>query len=122
MGGYFNHQEYIVDIGISCINIQEQYSRCPKRERYKNDANFQKSIGKWLDKHNLTPEEWDNLYLVRQDNLEKFIQSPLYRGEILRSVQGDDVGISRLPDSFSCPDSYTWYRLKGSCSQLFIHF
>ncbi|HLO85774.1 MAG TPA: S8 family peptidase [Nostocaceae cyanobacterium] len=97
-----DHQEYIVDVGISCINIQEQYSRCPKRERFKSDANFQKSIDQWLDKHNLTPGEWDDLYSAREDQLEKFIRDPLYRGEILRSVPGDDVGISRLPDSFSC--------------------
>jgi len=97
-----DRQEYIVDVGISCINIQEQYSRCPKRERFKSDVRFQKSIHKWLDKHNLTPEAWDNLYWVREEQLQKFIQDPLYRGEILQSVQGDDVGISRLPDSFSC--------------------
>ncbi|TVP65589.1 MAG: subtilase family protease [Nodularia sp. (in: Bacteria)] len=97
-----DHQEYIVDVSISCINIQEQYSRCPKRERFKSDANFQKSIDQWLDKHNLTPGEWDDLYSAREDQFEKFIRDPLYRGEILRSVPGDDVGISRLPDSFSC--------------------
>jgi hypothetical protein len=95
-------QEYIVDVGISCINIQEQYSRCPKRERCKSDASFQKSLDKWLDKHNLTPEEWDDLYSDREAKFLKFIQNPLYRGEILRSIPGDEVGISRLPDSFSC--------------------
>ena len=95
-------QEYIVDVGISCINIQEQYSRCPKRERCKSDANFQKSINKWLDKHNLTPEEWDDLYSDREAKFLKFIQNPLFRGEILQSIPGDEVGISRLPDSFSC--------------------
>ncbi len=97
-----DHQEYIVDVGISCINIQEQYSRCPKRERFKNNEKFQKSINQWLDKHNLTPKEWDDLYLVREEQFEQFIRQPLYRGEILKSVQGEEVGISRLPDSFSC--------------------
>lgn len=97
-----DHQEYIVDVGISCINIQEQYSRCPKRERFQSDADFQKSINRWLDKHNLTPEEWDDLYSERETKFLKFIQHRLFHGEILRSVQGDDVGISRLPDSFSC--------------------
>jgi Subtilase family len=97
-----DNQEYIVDVGISCINIQEQYSRCPKQERSKNDADFKKKIDKWLDNHNLTYQEWDDLYLVREEQFEQFIQQPLYRGEILRSVQGEEVGISRLPDSFSC--------------------
>jgi hypothetical protein len=36
-----DYQEYIVDVGISCIKIQEQYSKCPKRERCKSDADFQ---------------------------------------------------------------------------------
>lgn len=97
-----DNQEYIVDVGISCINIQEQYSRCPKRENYKSDDAFQNSINRLLDKHNLTPEEWDNLYSDREAKFLKFIENPLYRGEILKSVQGDEVGISRLPDSFSC--------------------
>jgi len=97
-----DHQEYIVDVGISCINIQEQYSRCPKRENSKSDDAFQNSINRLLDKHNLTPEEWDNLYSDREAKFLKFIENPLYRGEILKSVQGDEVGISRLPDSFSC--------------------
>jgi len=97
-----DNQEYIVDVGISCINIQEQYSRCPKQERSKNDADFKKKIDKWLDNHNLTYQEWDDLYLVIEEQFEQFIQQPLYRGEILRSVQGEEVGISRLPDSFSC--------------------
>ncbi|PSB48370.1 subtilase family protease [Cyanosarcina cf. burmensis CCALA 770] len=97
-----DRQEYIMDVGISCINIQEQYSRCPKWERCKSDVSFQRSINKWLDKHNLTSEEWDDLYSDREAKFLKFIQNPLYRGEILRSIPGDKVGISRLPDSFSC--------------------
>ncbi|MEG4581847.1 S8 family peptidase [Microcoleus sp. MON1_C5] len=101
-GQILDDQEYIVDVGISCINIQEQYSRCPKRKDFNNDDNYLKSINKWLDKHNLTSEEWDDLYWVREEQLKKFIQAPLYCGKILKSVQGNDVGISRLPDSFSC--------------------
>ena len=101
-GQILDHQEYIVDVGISCINIQEQYSRCPKRERFHNDDKYLKSINKWLDKHNLTSEEWDDLYWVREQQFQKFIQDPLYRGKILKSSPGNEMGISRLPDSFSC--------------------
>jgi len=93
-------QEYVVDVGISCINIQEQYSRCPKREKFKDDGKFQKSVIRWLDKHNLTLDEWDNLYRVREEQFENFIHR--YSGEILTSVIGNDVGLFRLPDSFSC--------------------
>jgi len=93
-------QEYIVDIGISCINIQEQYARCPKRDESDNDEKYQKRINKWLDKHNLSPEDWDDLYSERTDQLQRFISQ--YNGEILRNIAGDEIGISRLPDSFSC--------------------
>lgn len=93
-------QEYIVDVGISCINIQEQYPRCPKRDRFKDEAKFQKSVNRWLDKHHLSPNEWEDLYSAREDQLQKFINQ--YNGEILRSIPGDEVGILRLPDSFSC--------------------
>lgn len=95
-------QEYIVDVGISCIDIREQYSRCPKREKFKNDERYQKSVDKWLDKHNLTWEAWDDLYSEREAQLNEFIQNPLYQGELLKSEIGEEVGIARLPDSFSC--------------------
>jgi len=93
-------QEYIVDIGVSCINIQEQYSRCPKRKESDNDEKYQKRVNKWLDKHNLSPEDWDDLYSERTDQLQRFISQ--YNGEILRNIAGDEIGVSRLPDSFSC--------------------
>lgn len=95
-----DNQEYIVDVGISCIDIQEQYSRCPQRERYKNDESFQRGIERWLSKHNLTREEWDNLYFERSDKLDEFVRQ--YRGEILHNIEGNEIGVSRLPDSFSC--------------------
>ena len=95
-------QEYIVDVGISCISIQEQYSRCPKRENFQSDASYQNSVNQWLERHNLTYEQWDDLYSDRESDFLKFIQNPLYRGDILKSIPGDEVGISQLPDSFSC--------------------
>ncbi|WP_263971220.1 S8 family peptidase [Leptolyngbya sp. PCC 6406] len=95
-----DNQEYIVDVGISCIDIQEQYSRCPKRERYKTDESFQQGIERWLSKYKLTREEWDNLYFERSDKLEEFVRQ--YRGEILHNIEGNEIGVSRLPDSFSC--------------------
>jgi len=93
-------QEYIVDIGVSCINIQEQYPRCPKRKESESNEKYQKRVHKWLNKHNLSLEDWDNLYSERTDDLQKFINQ--YNGEILRNISGDEIGTSRLPDSFSC--------------------
>lgn len=99
-GNILENQEYVVDVGIACIDIREQYSRCPKQERFKSNESFQKSINRWLDKHNLSLEAWDDLYSERTDQLQNFINE--YNGEILKNIMGDDVGISRLPDSFSC--------------------
>jgi len=93
-------QEYIVDIGVSCINIQEQYPRCPKRKESESNEKYQKRVHRWLNKHNLSLEDWDNLYSERTDDLQKFINQ--YNGEILRNISGDEIGTSRLPDSFSC--------------------
>jgi Subtilase family len=88
------NQEYVVDVGISCIDVKEQYSRCPKRDRYKSDESFQKGINRWLDKYNLSPEELDDLYWTREQQLESFIKSDPYNGEILSSIP--------FSDSFSC--------------------
>ena len=95
-----DNQEYIVDVGISCIDIQEQYSRCPRRKETDSDEKFQKRVTKWLDKHNLSDSEWNDLYLKRSDQLEEFVYG--YEGEILRNVAGNEIGVLRLPDSFSC--------------------
>jgi hypothetical protein len=95
-----DNQEYIVDVGISCIDIQEQYSQCPQQERYKTDESFQQGIERWLSKHNLSRETWDDLYFDRSDKLEEFARQ--YRGEILHNIEGNEIGVSRLPDSFSC--------------------
>ncbi len=99
--GYLSDtQEYIVDVGISCIDICEQYSRSPKRERYKTDENYQKGVDKWLSNHKLTRMEWDDLFFGRSDQLENFVRE--YNGAILQTVEGNEIGVSRLPDSFSC--------------------
>ncbi|MBD2426842.1 S8 family peptidase [Phormidium sp. FACHB-1136] len=95
-----DNQEYIVDVGISCIDIQHLYSQCPKRKELETDENFQERVEWWLDKHSLTPQEWDTLYLKRSDQLEEFVYA--YEGEILHNFAGVELGVSRLPDSFSC--------------------
>jgi len=93
-------QEYIADIGVACIDVQEQYSRCPKRRENESSEKYQQRVNRWLGKHNLSPEEWDDLYSERTNQLQKFINQ--YNGEILRNIAGEEIGISRLPDSFSC--------------------
>lgn len=93
-------QEYIVDIGVACIDIQEQYPRCPKQKMNEDNDKYQRRVAKWLNKHNLSPKEWDNLYAERTNQLYKFIYQ--YKGKIIANTAGEEIGISRLPDSFSC--------------------
>lgn len=93
-------QEYVVDVGISCIDIREQYSRCPKRKISETDEKYQQRVERWLSKHNLTQSEWDDLFFERSDQLENFVKQ--YDGGILSMIEGDEIGVSRLPDSFSC--------------------
>lgn len=93
-------QECIVDVGISCIDIREQYPKSPKRESYKTDESYQKAVERWLSKHNLSRTEWDDLFFNRLDQLEEFVGE--YNGAILQTIEGNEIGVSRLPDSFSC--------------------
>jgi hypothetical protein len=93
-------QEYIVDVGIACIDIREQYSKCPKRKISDTDEKFQESVDRWLSKHKLTRREWDDLFFERSEQLENFVRQ--YNGKILSTIEGDEIGASRLPDSFSC--------------------
>jgi len=95
-----DHQEYFVDVGISCIDIRNQYSRCPKRKESETNEKFKERVERWLDKHNLTFQEWDDLYSERFDQLEVVVRE--YNGAILQNAMGNEVGVSRLPDSFSC--------------------
>jgi hypothetical protein len=88
------NQEIIVDVGISCIDIREQYSRFPERKESYDNERYQKRVNKWLDKYHLSPEELDDLYWTREQQLQKFIQDKAYKGEILDSIP--------FTDSFSC--------------------
>ncbi|PSN15956.1 subtilase family protease [filamentous cyanobacterium CCT1] len=103
-------QEFFVDVGISCIDIREQYSRCPKRERYKTDESYQKGIQKWLSKHNLKRTEWDDLFDERFDQLHAFVRD--YNGQVLDTIESNEIGVARLPDSFSCRIRITGKGLK----------
>jgi hypothetical protein len=78
------NQEIIVDVGISCIDIREQYSSFPERKESYDNKRYQKRVDKWLDKYHLSPEELDDLYWTREQQLQQFIQA--YKGEILDSI------------------------------------
>ncbi|MBP0016763.1 MAG: S8 family peptidase [Cyanobacteria bacterium SBLK] len=95
-----DQQIYIVDIGISCLGTKTKLSDYPDPKNYKNADKYSQAINRWIEKRNVTYQEWDNLALKRQDELEKFIQD--YSGKILTTIDGKTPRFSSAPDSFSC--------------------
>jgi Subtilase family len=93
-------QIYTVDVGIACLGIKSKLSDCPKIEKDETPEHFQQKVNRWIDRRNLTYEEWDNIKSEREDEFTEFIQN--YHGEILNIVDGNIPHSAQLPDSFSC--------------------
>jgi hypothetical protein len=93
-------QIYIVDVGIACVGIKSKLPNSPKRETNESDEHFEKRVNRWIDKRDLTYEEWDDIKSEREDEFTEFIQK--YQGEILSIVDGSIPCSAQLPDSFSC--------------------
>jgi hypothetical protein len=96
-------QIYIVDVGIACIGTKVKLSDYPKRKPDETNDKFNKRVNKWLDKRNLTYEEWDDLAYERQQEFIEFIQNEVYQGQIISSFVDSKIPkYAKLPDSFSC--------------------
>lgn len=96
-----DEQIYIVDIGVACIGTQSQLSKCPRREVSESDDKYLKRINTWLNKRDLTYQQWDDLKSEREFELQKFIDT--YKGEIVSPIIDGDIPVySELSDSFSC--------------------
>lgn len=95
-------QIYTVDVGIACVGIKSKLPNFRKRETDESDEHFEKRVNRWIDKRQLTDQEWEEIAWERQDEFENFIYS--YQGNIIKSFQeeGGIIGTARLPDSFSC--------------------
>ncbi|MGL5062820.1 MAG: S8 family peptidase [Microcoleus sp.] len=93
-------QIYTVDVGIACLGIKSKLSDCPKIQKDESVEHFQERVDRWIDKRNLTYEEWDNIKSAREDEFTEFIQ--YYHGQILSIVDGSIPQSAQLPDSFSC--------------------
>jgi hypothetical protein len=95
-------QIYTVDVGIACVGIKSKLPNCPKRETNESDEHFEKRVNRWIEKRQLTDQEWEAIAWERQDEFEFFIQA--YQGSIIKGFQdeGGIIGTARLPDSFSC--------------------
>ena len=93
-------QIYTVDVGIACLGIKSKLSDCPKIEKDETPEHFQERVNRWIDKRNLTYEQWDEIKSEREDEFTEFIQN--YQDSILNIVDGNIPHSAQLPDSFSC--------------------
>ena len=95
-------QIYTVDVGIACVGITPKLPNSPKRKTHESDDDFEKRVNRWIDKRQLTDQEWEAIAFERQDEFEIFINA--YQGSIITGFQdeGGIIGTARLPDSFSC--------------------
>jgi len=95
-----DEQTYTVDIGISCVGIK---SKLPDFKEKKSDESIDKYIKrtqKWIEKRELTYQQWDDIKSEREDEFTAFVQG--YNGEILNIIDGHIPQSAELPDSFSC--------------------
>lgn len=96
---------YTVDIGIACVGTKVKLSDYPKRKPNESNEGFNKRVNNWINKRNLTYEEWDDLKSDREEALTKFLNhkdGKSYYGEILSIRDGHIPSAAKLPDSFSC--------------------
>ena len=95
-------QIYTVDVGIACVGIKSKLPNSPQRETNESDEHFEKRVNRWIEKRQLTDQEWEAIASERQDEFRFFIRA--YQGSIIKGFQeeGGIIGTARLPDSFSC--------------------
>ena len=96
-----DEQTYTVDVGFACIGTKTQLSDCPVQKEDETIDNYSKRLNKWIEKRNLTYQKWDDLKLIREDEVTRFVVDH-YQGEILSIVDGETNRFVELPDSFSC--------------------
>ncbi|MCP2729733.1 S8 family peptidase [Limnofasciculus baicalensis] len=95
-----DEQIYRVDVGIACIGTKSQLPNCPKRNDEENDEKYTKRINTWINKRDITYQEWDSLKSTREDELTNFVN--LYQGDVINIVDGSIPRSAELSDSFSC--------------------
>ncbi|WP_013321045.1 S8 family peptidase [Gloeothece verrucosa] len=93
-------QIYTVDVSIACLGLKAKLSDYPKRKTNETDEQFQAKVNRWINKRDLTDEDWNEEKSIREEELTDFVLN--YQGEILSIVDGETTKYSELPDSFSC--------------------
>jgi len=91
-------QDYLVDIGISCVGTRE-IPRQPKRGRRDTDAAWANKEAEWSRARSEAYNAWDEIKMRREQEVEDFVDA--YDGEILHLVDGAPFDAAVLPDSFT---------------------
>jgi len=95
-------QMYVVEVGVSCLGPTSKLTEYPDQRNYNTAESYSKAINKWIEKRNVTYQEWDDIAWERQQQLIQLIE--FHRGEFLSSFKdGITPRFSQAPDSFSCP-------------------
>jgi hypothetical protein len=75
---------FIVDVGISCVGTKSLFPDYPKQNSNESDDNFARRVNNWINKRNITYQQWDDIKSEREDEFTEFIEE--YQGEILRGL------------------------------------
>lgn len=75
-------------------------SDSPKIQKDESADHFQEKVKRWIERRNLTYQEWENIKSERENEFIEFIQN--YHGDILDIVDGNIPQSAKCPDSFSC--------------------
>jgi len=91
---------YILDVGVACVGIKSQLPDCPEKNPAQSTEKFTQRVNNWINKRDLTYQQWDDIKSKREDEFINFIQES--KGQILNIVDGHIPKSAELPDSFSC--------------------
>jgi hypothetical protein len=91
------HDEVIVDVGISCVGTQE-IPIYPERGKRDSDADWAAKEHAWSQARADAYASWDSIKLQREAEIEQFVD--FYEAEILKLMDGSAFD-AVLPDSFT---------------------
>jgi hypothetical protein len=61
------HEVYTVDVGIACIGVQAKLPDSPIQKPDEPSDKYAKRVKKWIDKRDLTYQQWDEIASHRQE-------------------------------------------------------
>lgn len=106
-GDINNETEYIVDVGIECLGTIIMSTPVERKDN-ENENSFNRRLNTYMNKVDQAYIAWDELRMDRENSIEDFVYG--YNGEILSYIDGENLGYSHLPDSFTAR-----IKVKGKC-------